>query len=122
LSQSCCWAPSNETAADNEGRQDRIIFYMGGDPFNMNPWSSTTTTDSTLTVYLYEGLLRYNREYLIEPWLSEYAAIHHEIEAPVPAGMSTEQFEAWAREKYGASVDSFTESSPAAEETRYYNL
>lgn len=122
LAQSFFWAPNNDTAADNEGRQNRIIFYMGGDPFNMNPWSSTTTTDSTLTVYLYEGLLRYNREYLIEPWLSEYAAIHHEIEAPVPAGMSTEQFEAWAREKYGASVDSFTESAPAAEETRYYNL
>jgi ABC-type oligopeptide transport system substrate-binding subunit len=71
LAQSFFWAPNNETAADNEGRQNRIIFYMGGDPFNMNPWSSTTTTDSTLTVYLYEGLLRYNREYLIEPWLSE---------------------------------------------------
>ena len=46
LAQSFFWAPSNESAADNEGRQNRLIFYMGGDPFNMNPWSSTTSTTS----------------------------------------------------------------------------
>lgn len=122
LAQSFFWAPSNETAADNEGRQDRIIFYMGGDPFNMNPWSSTTTTDSTLTVYLYEGLLRYNREYLIEPWLSEYAAIHHEIEAPVPRGMTAAEFESLLRDKYGEAVSGFSEAQPAKEEVKYFDL
>lgn len=122
LAQSFFWAPSNDSAADNEGRQNRIVFYMGGDPFNMNPWSSTTTTDSTLTQYLYEGLLRYNREYLIEPWLSEYAAIHHEIDAPVPRGMTTAEFETWVRAKYGKSVASFKEVEAGSEDVKFFDL
>lgn len=121
LAQSLIWVPKTQKAADNEYRHNRIIFYMGGDPKDMNPWSSTTTTDSNIYQYFYEGLLRYNADYVIEPWLSEYAAIHHELVAPLPGGMSDEDFRGWVAENSAGTVRSF-ELASAAGEPRYFDV
>jgi ABC-type transport system substrate-binding protein len=122
LIQSIFWAPMNESAADNEGRQHRIIFYMSGDPTDMNPWSSSTTLDSTLTQYFFDGLLKYDRMYEITPSLSTCAAIHHELVAPVPQDMTLESFEQWVRDKHGASVTAFMKVSDGVAEGKVYDL
>lgn len=122
LIQSVFWVPNTGSAADNESRQNRIIFYMGGDPADMNPWSSTTTTDSTVTQYLYEGLLRYNKDYIIEPWLAEYCTIHHEVTAPVPPGMAVEEFEAWVRDQYGDTIKEFEKQSDAGTTPKFVDI
>jgi ABC-type transport system substrate-binding protein len=126
LFQSVFWVPGTQQAADNLGRLNRIILYQGGDPSDMNPWSSTTTTDSTIFQYLYEGMLRYDRDYIIEPWLSEYAAIHHELVAPVPPGMDLDQFREHLQNTYGGKFTGLEPAqspvSRATEESHLFDL
>lgn len=121
LAQSLLWVPRTQKAADNEYRHDRIIFYMGGDPKDMNPWSSTTTTDSSIYRYFYEGLLRYNADYVIEPWLSDFAAIHHELVAPLPGGMTEQEFREWVEENSPGELRRFELASEAGT-PRYFDL
>lgn len=106
LAISFFFAPSNEAVAENESRQDRIILYMGGNPENMNPWTSTATTDTNVSGYFFEGLLRYDRMYEVAPWLARTVVVTHEVDAVVPEGMTGEQFEAKIREKYGKKISS----------------
>lgn len=122
LVQSVFWVPSTESAADNKGRQNRIVFYMGGDPRDMNPWSSNTTTDSRIYEFLYEGLLRYNKDFVIEPWLSEYAAIHHELAAPVAPGMTLEQFRDHLKHKYGDNLAACEQTAAGADTPVYLDI
>lgn len=105
------FAPDNEAVANNEGRKDRIILYMGANPENMNPWMSTSSTDSTISSYFFEGLIRYDRMYDIEPWLAETVVVVHEIDAVVPIGMTAAGYEAKIREKYGDEVTSIVEGT-----------
>ncbi|MDC1141741.1 ABC transporter substrate-binding protein [Planctomycetota bacterium] len=111
LALSYFFAPDNDAVANNEGRKDRIILYMSANPENMNPWKSTATTDTTVSNYFFEGMLRYDRMYEIEPWLAEQVVVRHEVTAVVPEGMTPEAFEAKVREKYGQHVASVKSGS-----------
>ena len=44
LAQSVFWVPGTASVSNNESRLNRIILYMGGNPEDMNPWTSTKTT------------------------------------------------------------------------------
>ncbi|MEE9312230.1 MAG: ABC transporter substrate-binding protein, partial [Planctomycetota bacterium] len=107
LAQSVLWTPSVDSISNFKSRQDKIVFYMGGDPASMNPWASTTTTDSTIFSHLMEGLLTSDKDYQTVPNISEYAAIHHYLKAPLPSGQTAEQFEQKLRTKYGDSLTVF---------------
>ncbi|MDH5641860.1 MAG: ABC transporter substrate-binding protein, partial [Nitrospira sp.] len=115
LAQSVFWVPGNKEAADNDARQNRLIFSQGGDPKDMNPWTSAATTDSNISDYFNEGLLRFNNNYEIETWLSEYAVISHEMVAPVPGRMSFDEFKAWAEKEYGKGLVLFQLQKPPAQ-------
>ncbi|CAG0978756.1 Oligopeptide-binding protein AppA [Planctomycetaceae bacterium] len=104
LIQSVFWVPGVGGAARNEGRKNRLILYMGGNPSNMNPWLSTATTDSNISDYLYEGLLRYNQNYEIEPWLAETATLYEDLRAFVPEGVTEQQFLDGIKAEFGAAV------------------
>jgi peptide/nickel transport system substrate-binding protein len=132
LAQSVFWTPSVDSISNFESRQDRVVFYMGGDPASMNPWASTTTTDSTIYLRLLEGLLDTNKDYKTVPHISEYGAIHHYLKAPLPADSTPEQFEQKLRDKYGDQVKVFKpyvekdkDGKPkpvVAPKERYYDL
>ena len=108
LAQSVLWVPGAASIADNDSRQNRIILYMGGNPEDMNPWTSTKTTDSTISDYFFEGVLRYNRMYEVEPWLAETVVVRHELTTVVPRHLSPEAYEQAIRAEYGARVDEVT--------------
>ncbi|MEZ5991608.1 MAG: ABC transporter substrate-binding protein [Planctomycetota bacterium] len=104
LAQSVFWVPGTASVSNNESRLNRIILYMGGNPEDMNPWTSTKTTDSTISDYFFEGVIRYNNMYELEPWLADTVVVRHELTTIVPAGMSPEQYEAAVREEFGGLV------------------
>ncbi|MCZ7606746.1 MAG: ABC transporter substrate-binding protein [Planctomycetota bacterium] len=104
LAQSVFWVPGTASVSNNESRLNRIILYMGGNPEDMNPWTSTKTTDSTISDYFFEGLIRYNRMYELEPWLAETVVVRHEVTVAVPRDMTAEQLEAAIRAEFGTLV------------------
>lgn len=115
LVQSVFWVPGVETVADNESRLDRLIFYMGANPEDMNPWTSTKTSDSTISDYLTEGLLRINQNYETEPWIADPVTVQHAMTFRVPAGQSVAQVETLLRQKYGEKLREFSVASDAGE-------
>lgn len=105
LIQSVFWVPGTASVANNASRQNRIILYMGGNPEDMNPWTSTKTTDSTISDYFYEGVIRYNNMYELEPWLADTCVVKHEVITVVPTGMTQEAFETAIKAEYGSAVE-----------------
>ncbi|MBZ0137189.1 MAG: hypothetical protein K8I27_12545 [Planctomycetes bacterium] len=101
LIQSVFWVPGTASVANNDSRQNRIILYMSGNPEDMNPWTSTKTTDSTISDYFFEGLIRYNRMYELEPWLAETVVVKHEVTSVVPTGMSEADYRAAIAAEFG---------------------
>lgn len=106
LLQSVFWVPGTQQAADNEGRIDRLIWYMTATPEDMNSWQSTSATDSDISVHLSDGLLRYSEMYEIEPWMSRYVNVSHEMVMLLPGSADSTQIETAARELGGAKFNS----------------
>lgn len=104
LIQSVFWVPGTASVANNDSRQNRIILYMGGNPEDMNPWTSTKTTDSTISDYFYEGVIRYNNMYELEPWLAKNVVVAHEVTLLIPDDLTAQQLETAIREEYGNKV------------------
>ncbi len=114
LVQSVIWVPGNKAASQNESRQDRLVFYMGANPEDMNPWKSTATTDSTISDYLFEGLVRYNHMYEIEPRLAHTAAVMEELVTLLPSDMTLEAAQAALKAEYGETFKSLAEEKGEA--------
>lgn len=106
LAQSVFWVPGTEAAADNDSRQDRLIFYMGANPEDMNPWKSTATTDSTISDYLFEGLVRYNHNYEIEPRAAHSVAVMEELVTLLPSSLTIDSAETAIKAEFGADFAS----------------
>lgn len=107
LAQSIFWVPNTGAVSDNEARRNRLVMYMSANPEDMNPWKSTATTDSTISNYFFESLVRYNHNYEIEPWLAHTVAVLEDIVALTPGNMTVEQFEQHVRKVYGNLVEAF---------------
>lgn len=108
LLQSVFWVPGTQQAADNEGRLDRLVWYMSANPEDMNPYQSTSAGDSDIWSHLVEGLLRYNEMYQITPYMADSAVVNHELTVLLPASVTDEQFMAAVRQEYGASATDAT--------------
>lgn len=109
LAQSVFWVPGTASVSNNESRQNRVILYMGGNPEDMNPWTSASSTDSTISDYFFEGLVRYNRMYELEPWLAESIVVAHEVDLLIPAGVEAKAFETSIREQFDTKLESVKE-------------
>lgn len=105
LAQSVFWVPGTDSVSNNDSRQNRIILYMGGNPEDMNPWTSTKTTDSTISDYFFEGVIRYDRMYQLEPWLADTVLVRHEVTTVVPTGMTADEYKTAIRAEYGEQID-----------------
>ena len=115
LVQSIFWVPGVETVANNEARLDRLIFYMGANPEDMNSWTSTKTSDTTISDYLNEGLLRINQNYETEPWIADPVTVQHQMTFRLPTGQTPESIEALLRLKYGEKLKEFKVVAEAGE-------
>jgi ABC-type transport system substrate-binding protein len=104
MAQSVFWVPGVERAANDPSRLNRLVWYMGTTPEDMNPHQSTSASDSSISSHLVEGLLRYDAHYEMEPRLSKHAAVHHEIKLLVPATVAQDALELAARARYGDSL------------------
>ncbi|MCC6573077.1 MAG: hypothetical protein IT462_04725 [Planctomycetes bacterium] len=107
LAQSVFWVPNTNAVSDNEARLNRLVLYMTANPEDMNPWKSTATTDSTISDYFFEGLVRYNQNYEIEPHLAHTVAVTEDIVTLAPGDMPVADFEKRVREQYGDLVADF---------------
>jgi ABC-type transport system substrate-binding protein len=112
MAQSVFWVPSAESAAKNESRADRLIFYQGASPEDMNPWISTKTSDSDISTYLGDSLIRYNQYYDLEPRLAEEVCVNHEVQLPLPPGLTADNAEAAIKRLFGAKVASISRDDP----------
>lgn len=112
------WVPGTASVSDNESRLNRLMFYMGSNPEDMNPWSSTKTSDTTISQYFYEGLLKYNHNYELEPSLAHSILVKHRVDSRLPEGMSTEQFEAELNAMFGKRLRDFKVTKPAEPDLR----
>src|SRR5688572_17056181 len=105
LIQSVFWVPGAASVPNNESRQNRVILYMGGNPEDMNPWTSTKTTDTYISDYFFEGVVRYNNMYELEPWLAESIVVAHEADLVIPKGWDAAALEKAIREEFGGRID-----------------
>jgi ABC-type transport system substrate-binding protein len=105
LLQSVFWVPGTKTAASDESRLNRLVWYMGATPEDMNPYQSTSATDSTIYLHLGDGLLRYNEMFEIEPHMAHHAAIHHEINFLVPESIEDDALAAAIEELFGDALE-----------------
>jgi ABC-type transport system substrate-binding protein len=106
LLQAVFWVPRVKQAANDPSRLDRLVFYMGATPEDMNIYQSTSATDSEISAHLNEGLLRYNQHYEIVPRLSNFAAVHHELSLLVGEDLEPEVVKSALQELYGERFDS----------------
>jgi hypothetical protein len=58
----------------------------------------------------------------IEPHLSEYAAIHHRVAAPVPPGMDFAQFKQHLTRTHGDALAECKELSGPGNATSYFEI
>lgn len=108
LLQAVLWVPRTGDVSDNDSRLNRLMLYMGGNPEDMNPWTSTKTTDSTISDYLAEGLIKINHMYEQEPGLAETVLVKHEMVACIPEEMSADAFKAELTRMFGEQLVSFS--------------
>lgn len=98
------FVPATETIAQNEGRQNRIVWTLSSDVNTLNPWFSTSTTDSTVYDHIFEGLLASNGDYELEPHLAKSIRIGEEFVVALDAGADVEahsaQLDAAFAERY----------------------
>lgn len=106
LAQSVAWVPNTGAASKNAARRERLVFYMGANPEDMNPWKSTATTDSTISDFLFEGLVHYNHLYEIEPNAAHSVAVMEEIVTLVPSDITQEAFETHLKAEFGTDFKS----------------
>lgn len=118
LAQSVFWVPDQASVSDNNSRLNRLMLYMGANPEDMNPWTSTKTSDSTISQYLYEGLVKTNHLYELEPGLAETVLVKHDITCYLPEGMSEAEFEGRLRKLMGARLKSFAKAADAKSPVR----
>ncbi|MCA8912279.1 MAG: hypothetical protein KDB82_11290 [Planctomycetes bacterium] len=104
LIQSIFWVPSTSAVSDNESRLDRLMLYMGANPEDMDSWTSTKTSDSTISDYLYEGLIKINKDYEMQPGLADSVLVKHQIDARVPDDMTVEQFKSELAGMFGGKL------------------
>jgi len=118
LVQAVLWVPGTASVSDNDSRLNRLMLYMGANPEDMNPWTSTKTSDSTISDYFFEGIAKTNQDYELEPGLADTVLVKHRVEIRVPTGMTPEQFESTLKEKYGEKLASFKKTADAQPDLR----
>jgi ABC-type transport system substrate-binding protein len=118
LLQSVFWVPRTSAVSDNAGRVNRLMLYMGANPEDMNTWTSTKTTDTTISDYLFEGLIKINHMFEQEPGLAETVLVKHEMVIAIPDGMTAESFKTELKAMFGESLGSFTVESEAGKAVR----
>ncbi len=112
LAQSVFWVPGTASVSDNESRINRLMLYMGANPEDMNPWTSTKTSDSTISQYLTEGLIKTNQLYELEPGIAETVLVKHVVTCYVPEGLNKDSFKAELKVMFGDQLASLEEVSP----------
>ena len=113
LLQAVFWVPSTGSVSDNESRLNRLMLYMGANPEDMNSWTSTKTTDTTISDYLYEGPIKINHNYEMEPGLAETVLVKHQITTRVPEKLSFEQFRLELEAMFGGSMRDLAQTAEA---------
>ena len=113
LLQSVFWVPGTQQAADNQGRKNRVIWYLGSTPEDMNPWQGTSATDSDIYAHLSEPLLYYSENYEVITRMAEQAAVQHEITLLLPPETEFETFAKAVRDEFGTLVDVVEARPPA---------
>lgn len=101
LLQSIFWVPGTQQAADNEGRLDRLVWYLGANPEDMNIYQSTSANDSDISAHLNEGLLQYDEMYQIVPHMADTAVVNHEVTMLAGASVSNAELLRALEDIYG---------------------
>lgn len=118
LVQSVFWVPGTASVSDNDSRINRLMLYMGANPEDMNPWTSTKTSDSTISQYLSEGLVKQNHLYEYEAGLAHTILVKHQVVCFVPEGQSLADFEAELKKIFGAKLQSYAKETDAPKPLR----
>ncbi|MBK9975189.1 MAG: hypothetical protein IPP14_10495 [Planctomycetes bacterium] len=113
LVQAVFWVPKTSTVSDNESRLNRLMLYMGANPEDMNPWTSTKTTDSTISDYFFEGLIKINQDYEMEPGLAETVVVKHKVVTRVPEGLTQDEFQTVLKRLFGEKLVSYRQAAAA---------